>query len=81
MSVQQVVQLAVLLAVQDNPIVDLEAIAEACGADRRDVRQAVTLLFDAEAVEVAPESSQAFGPLTLLLTEAGRERLREALGQ
>jgi hypothetical protein len=77
-TVQQMVQLAVLRAIEATPGIEGRWVAAVCGADVRDVERAVELLLRAGAVEGDPRdvfAAQAIPPLWL--TDEGWRLLRE----
>lgn len=77
-TVQQLVQLAVLRAIEATPGIEGRWVAAVCGADVRDVKRAVELLIRAGAIEGDPQdvfAAQAVPPLWL--TDEGWRLLRE----
>lgn len=77
-TMQQVVQVAVLRAIEATPGIEGRWLAAACGADARDVERAVELLLRAGAIECDSRdvfTAQAVPPLWL--TDEGWRLLRE----
>ena len=75
-SVQWNVQSAVLQALLDSPVLDVQQIADACRADLRDVFRAIEVLTRGGVIESAPDALRQSGTVPLLFTDAGLLSLR-----
>lgn len=78
MSLQDDVRAAVVQALMDDPVLDMQKLVDDFGgrADFRDVFRAIEVLTRAGLIEPAPEAFRRPGTLPMLITDAGLRSLR-----